>query len=121
MSTSVTTLRTRLRAAALLAAILGASAGSAFAEVRHAVCAVKQHECGQTARIASCCCDGQDDSSSQSGPTETKVQIATHVDATATLPAAAHGPGLPPSPIVPFSTPPRAGPDRSALFSVLLI
>lgn len=52
----MTRLRTTFAALSLVVAMTTASAGNVFATSRHPVCEAKQHECGQVAKISSCCC-----------------------------------------------------------------
>ena len=69
-----------MSAIALIVATLAAGgAGVLGAQGRYDMCTAKQHDCGTTAKIARCCCAGQNDSSRSPGPVEARTQIAPDV------------------------------------------
>jgi hypothetical protein len=119
---TVTFLRTKLAALALLAAVSTATAAPAFAPRAHAMCAAKSHGCGRAAALATCCCAARRQPLAPSGPAESLIQLV--VDA---APAVAPTPAILalPSPTridhVRMAPPGAAPLDRLALFSTLLI
>jgi hypothetical protein len=73
----VTRLRTKLAAAAAMAALLGVLAGPLFAgEPAHAACAARHHGCGTTTRLTDCCCGDPADGSTPAGPLPTKFNVS---------------------------------------------
>jgi hypothetical protein len=82
----VSFLRTKVSAVALVASMLVAVGGSVFAQAGHPVCVAKQHECGKTARISTCCCDAQDATGSDSTPVPSRVEVRGDMTVAPTLP-----------------------------------
>jgi hypothetical protein len=52
----VTGLAKQLSSLVLVLAMVATASGTAFARNRHPVCEAQQHDCGQPAKISSCCC-----------------------------------------------------------------
>jgi len=77
---TVRLIQARLSALALIVTTLVTTgAGVLGAPGRYDMCTAKQHDCGATAKIARCCCAGQNDSSRSPGPVEARTQIAPDV------------------------------------------
>jgi hypothetical protein len=72
---TVKSVRSKLPAIVLIAVVIGAIGVPVIAGQIHILCAPKQHECGTTAKITSCCCDDQGEASNQAGPAEPRVQV----------------------------------------------
>jgi hypothetical protein len=70
----------------MLAVIIAATSGTAFAQAVHAVCAAKQHDCGSTTTIAKCCCATQDSSGPSSTPGQSRVELRADTAALPVLP-----------------------------------
>jgi len=87
----VSFLRTKVSAFALVASMLVAVSGSVFAQASHPVCVAKQHECGKTATISTCCCDAQDAAGPDSTPVPSRVEVSGDMTAAPTLPAVDSG------------------------------
>jgi len=71
----VYSVRTKLPAFVVIAAIVGAIGVPVFAGQIHTVCATVPHDCSHALKITTCCCDGQSDTSNRGGPVEAKVQL----------------------------------------------
>ena len=80
----MSTARARLSAIGVAAAMLLTFAAPLLAgEMDHPVCLAKEHDCGKTAQLRSCCCLVQGDRSNDATPPAGKTQIAPSlVDAT---------------------------------------
>lgn len=121
-SDAVTRLRIRIAALAIIAGLLTGASASALAGGRNAVCVAKQHDCGKTARITSCCCGdagAQDDAST---PAQSRVETTPAVVATAVLPLFVDiVPATHPAPAVHTSPPGMWLVDLPTLFATLLI
>ena len=105
----------------LLVAILGVAAAPAFAALVHPVCAAKQHDCGTSTKIVSCCCGDQSDASRPTAPAPSTVQLIRIPMAVSGLPGVVSD-TTPSGTFFRAQTAPRAGPvDLSTLFSCLLI
>jgi hypothetical protein len=114
--------RTVLPAVALIVTFLGVTAAPAFAGILHPICAATHHDCGNTTKIASCCCGDEFNGSAQSVPAQARTQVDS-------------GAAVLDGPIVPSSldpvrlntmfralAAPRAAPvDLPTLFACLLI
>jgi hypothetical protein len=73
----VSTIRARLSAIGIVATMLLMVAVPLFAgEMGHPVCLTKQHDCGDTAQLKSCCCLLDRDRSDDATPATEKTQIA---------------------------------------------
>jgi hypothetical protein len=109
----VTRLRSKASALVLLAAIVAATGGGAFAGDRHPTCETRQHDCGDTAKIASCCCGDVGAPRDAGTPAQPRIDVANGVAATTALREFEH--------IVPPTTPPVAvqtSPPRSCLLDL---
>lgn len=117
----VTGFRRKLAALALIASTVAAGV-TVFAQPRHPVCAAKQHDCGESASIAGCCCGDDGLASRDAGtPAQSRTDLRTEpVSAVLPLfvtvvPADVQGPAV-------QTSPPRSCPlDRPTLFAALLI
>lgn len=88
----------------------------------YAACVTTQHDCDRMAMITSTCCDDHCDRPSQSGPVESKVQVAPTRTPAAALVIAAAVPSTRIVAVRPQTSPPHAGPlDLSTRFASLLI
>lgn len=119
---TVTDLRAKLAAVAVILGILAATGGAVFAQDRHPVCALKQHDCGTPATIAKCCCG--DAAAPQDSGTPARTRVDARPDAAVALAsvAAAHAAVIPHvSTAVDTSPPHWCLLDRPTLFGVLLI
>jgi len=119
---TVKTARSKVPALVLIAVVIGAIGVPVIAGQIHPICAPKQHDCGDSARITTCCCDDQSEASNQTGPPESRV----HVSPTPTVAAAVWMSTPCSSPYRsiarPHTSPPHAGPlDLLTLFASLLI
>jgi hypothetical protein len=70
--------------------MLVAVGGSVLAQAAHPVCLVKQHDCGQTAKIVKCCCGDQDASRSDSTPVLSRVELRGDMTVAPALPNIVH-------------------------------
>jgi hypothetical protein len=118
----VTGLRTRLSALALVVAIMATATGSAFAQNRHPACEAKQHDCGPSAKIASCCCGDLGAPRDAGTPAQSRTDVASSL-ATAPVPPQSQDPILQShASIAVQASPPRlALLDLNTLFACLLI
>jgi hypothetical protein len=82
----VSFLRTKVSAVALVASLLVAVGGSVFAQAGHPVCVAKQHECGKTATISTCCCGAQDATGPDSTPGQSRVEVSGDMTPAPALP-----------------------------------
>jgi hypothetical protein len=115
-------LRTRLSALTLVVAIMATVTGSAFARDRHPACEAKQHDCGQLAKIANCCCGDLGAPRDAGTPAQSRTDVASSL-ATAPVPPQFEDP-IPRShaSIAVQASPPRlALLDLNTLFACLLI
>jgi hypothetical protein len=103
----VSFLRTKVSAFALVASMLVAVGGSVFAQASHPVCVAKQHECGKTATISTCCCDAQDAAGPDSTPVPSRVDVSGDMTAAPTLPTVDSGLSAPLQVVAVQTSPPR--------------
>jgi hypothetical protein len=76
----VRSIRARLTAIAIVAAVLTTGAGSLFANgMVHHACLAHHHDCSTTARLTGCCGLEQGDRSNEAIPTTGKTQVAQPV------------------------------------------
>jgi len=92
---------------ALVASMLVALGGSVYAQAGHSVCVAKQHECGKTAKISSCCCSAQDASGPDSTPIQSRIEVSGDVTPTPALPHSVSIVSAPPSVAPVHTSPPR--------------
>jgi hypothetical protein len=57
------------------------ASASAFAQNRHPACEAKQHDCGQAAKISSCCCGDLGTPRDNGTPAQSRIDIASGVAA----------------------------------------
>jgi hypothetical protein len=112
----------RLSALALVVALVATTSGAAFAQGRHPACEAKQHECGQTAKISSCCCGDLGTPKDASTPAQTRADVSSGV-ATTPLPPPFEQPIAAPDAAVAIHASPHrlALLDLTTLFACLLI
>jgi len=98
------------------------ASGTAFAQTRHPVCEAKQHDCGQPAKISSCCCGDLGAPRDAGTPAQSRTDVASTFSTTPVPPPfeapvlAAH------AEIATQASPPRlAFLDLTTLFACLLI
>jgi len=118
----VTRLAKRLSAAVLVGVMAAVTSASAFAEDRRPACEAKQHDCGQAAKISSCCCGDLGTPRDAGTPAQSRIDLASGL-ATAPLPPHFQQP-LPATDaaIAIHVSPPRlALLDLTTLFACLLI
>ena len=118
----MTGLLRRLSGLALVVALVATTSGSAFAQNRHPACAAKQHDCGQGAKISSCCCGDLGTPGDTGTPAPSRTDVTSGV-ATAPLPLHFQQP-VPPADFAvatPASPPRLALLDLVTLFACLLI
>ena len=117
----MTALRIRLVGACLIVASF-ATAGSLFAQQYHAVCAAKQHHCGQMATISKCCCGDQDLARDDSTPAQSRADVLVDLEVVPTLPSAGIAVSAPVILCAVQTSPPRLRPlDLPTLFSTFLL
>lgn len=118
----LTGLRKRLSALTLVVAIMTTATGSALPQNRHPACEAKQHDCGQSARISSCCCGDLGAPRDAGTPAPSRSDVASGV-ATAPVPPQFEDPFLRShQSIAVQASPPRlALLDLNTLFACLLI
>jgi len=118
----VTGLGKRLSALVLTLAMMATASGIAFAQNRHPVCEARQHDCGQPAKISSCCCGDPGAPRDAGTPAQSRADVASGVSA-APLPAPfEHLLLTTGADIVPQASPLwLALLDRTTLFACLLI
>jgi len=118
----VTGLAKRLSALVLASAMVASASGSVFAQNRHPVCEAKQHDCGQPARISSCCCGDLGAPREAGTPAQSGTELANPM-ATAPLPPQLDHPLLTSASDIAIQlSPPRlAFLDLTTLFACLLI
>jgi len=107
---------------ALIAGLLAGTGGSLFAQDRHPVCEAKQHDCGQPAKISSCCCGDVGTSPDAGTPAQSRTELSKDASATLALPQFIQL--LPPAPLTltARTSPPRLCLlDLPTLFASLLI
>ena len=118
----MTRLAKRLSALVLVAVLAATTSASAVAENRHPACEAKQHDCGQAAKIASCCCGDLGTPSDAGTPAQARTNLASGV-AAAPLPPRLQEP-LPATDArtaTQISPPRLALLDLTTLFACLLI
>jgi len=118
----VTRLRTKCSALALLVGLLAATAGPMFAQDRHPACQTKHHDCGNPARISSCCSGDLGQFRDASVPAPARTELTKDVTLTPTLPSFVQPVARPPLLSAVLASPPRlALLDLPTLFATLLI
>lgn len=109
----------------LVVALVATTSGSAFAMGRHPACEAKQHDCGQTTKISSCCCGNLETPGDVGTPAQTRADAGSGVATTATpLPPQFEQPVVHADAAVAIihASPPRlALLDLTTLFACLLI
>ena len=103
---AVSNLRTRLSAVALVISTLVVAGGSVLGQASHPVCLAKQHDCGRTATVSSCCC-GDQGTRDDATPAQSRVELAIHLTAIPALADVVRLVSAPPSLPVVQSSPPR--------------
>jgi hypothetical protein len=105
----------------VLTAIIGSAAVPAFSGLMHPLCAAREHDCGATPKIETCCCGDSQSSPSEGMPVQSRVVVAAPLS---TMPAMSNALQL----VTPHAfhngyTPPplRFSVDLPTLFSSLLI
>ena len=71
----VTHRRARLSAIALVASLLATAGGQLLAQAIHPVCAAKQHDCGDSARISECCCGDAAAAHDETTPAQARIEV----------------------------------------------
>jgi len=118
----VTGLRTKCSAVALIVGVLAATAGPVFGHDRHPVCETRQHDCGKTAKISSCCCGDLGQFRDASVPAQARTEPTKDVAVTLTLPSFVQPVARQPLLSAVQTSPPRlALLDLPTLFATLLI
>jgi hypothetical protein len=118
----VTGLRRKIAALALVAGILAATGGSVFALDRHAACAAKQHDCGTSATISSCCCGDQGAVLNETTAAQPRVEIQAGLSAVPAFPHIIHVAPTPQALSAVQTSPPRLCLlDLPTLFATLLL
>ena len=118
----VTRLRTKCSALALIVGLLAATAGPVFAHDRHPVCETKQHDCGKTAKISSCCCGDLGQLGDASVPAQARTELTKDVAVALALPSFVQPVVRQPLLSAVQASPPRlALLDLPTLFATLLI
>lgn len=79
-------LRTKCSALALLVVFLAAAAGPVFAQDRHPACETRHHDCGNPAKISSCCSRDLGQFRDASVPAQARTELTRDVAVTLTLP-----------------------------------
>lgn len=59
----------------LVVAILGMATVPAFAGISHQACTAKQHDCGKTPTLTTCCCGDGQSSQTDSTPVQSRVEV----------------------------------------------
>jgi len=106
----------------LVVALVATTSGSAFAQNRHPACEAKQHDCGQGAKISSCCCGDLGTQGDTGTPAPSRTDVTSGV-ATTSLAAQFEQP-IPTvdATVAIHALPPRlALLDLTTLFACLLI
>lgn len=118
----VTGLRLKFSAIGLIVAMLSATTGAAFAQARHPICEVREHDCGKTTRISSCCCEEAGTARDPGTPPESRRNTTDGNDAGPVIPTIEHAvPDCRPAVAVQTSPLRQHSPDLQTLFSTLLI
>jgi hypothetical protein len=118
----VTGLARRLSALTLVVALVATTSGSAFAQGRHPGCEAKQHDCGQTAKISSCCCGDPGTPKEAGTPAQTRADVSSGVATTPLPPQFEQPPAVADGAVAIHASPPRlALLDLPTLFACLLI
>jgi hypothetical protein len=95
--------------------------GAVFARAAHPICVAKHHDCGQTARMSSCCCGDQDVSRNDSTPGQSRT-VRPDVSVTPALSCAFDFATAPrPASAIQTSPPRLCLLDLPTLFAALLI
>jgi hypothetical protein len=93
-----------------------------FARDRHPVCETRQHDCGKTAKISSCCCGDLGQFRDASVPAQARTELTKDVAVTLTLPSFVQPGARQPLLSAVQASPPRlALLDLPTLFATLLI
>lgn len=118
----MTGLAKRLSTLAIVFAMIATASGPTFAQNRHPTCEAKQHDCGQPAKISSCCCGDLGTPIDTGIPAQSRIDVTGGV-ASVPLPAQFEQPTLATSATITIqSSPPRlALLDLTTLFACLLI
>jgi len=118
----VTGLAKRLSALGLVVAMIATASGLAFAQNHHPVCEATQHDCGQPAKISSCCCGDLGALRDTGTPAQSRVDVVSGISAAPVT--APFVPSVLParSDIAVQASPPRVALlDLTTLFACLLI
>ncbi len=93
-----------------------------FARAAHPICVAKHHDCGQTARMSSCCCGDQDVSRNDSTPGQSRTDVRPDMSVTPALSCAFDFATAPrPASAIQTSPPRLCLLDLPTLFAALLI
>jgi hypothetical protein len=118
----VIALAKRLSAFVLAFAMLASASGTVFALNRHPVCEARQHDCGQPAKISTCCCDDLGTPREAGTPAQSRTELAAGMSAAPLPPQLEHPLLTSAADIAIQSSPPRlALLDLTTLFACLLI
>jgi hypothetical protein len=118
----VKSVRTTLSAIALLVAVIGTTTAPAFAGLAHPICAAKQHDCGKTPSIKSCCCGHAQTSPASSTPVQSRVEMRSDLTLMPAATSAVQVATTPHAPLAVHTSPPhRALLDLPTLFATLLL
>jgi hypothetical protein len=112
----------RVVAAGLVFAISAVAGGSVFSQAAHPICVAKHHDCGQIARMSSCCCGDQDVSRNDSTPGQSRTDVRPDMSVTPSFSFAVYfatGPNL--ASAIQTSPPRLCSLDLPTLFAALLI
>jgi len=111
-----------LSAIALLVAMTGATAVAAFAPLIHPICASRQHDCGKTPEIVTCCCGDEQAPPTKSTAVQSRVEVRADLLSMAAVMSAVPVATTPHAFITVHTSPPhRCRVDLPTLFSSLLI
>jgi hypothetical protein len=55
--------------------VLATAGGQLFAQAIHPVCAAKQHDCGDSARISECCCGDAAAAHDETTPAQARIEV----------------------------------------------
>ena len=103
---AVSNLRTKLSAVALVISTLVAAGGSVLGQASHPVCVAKQHDCGRTATVSSCCC-GDQGTRDDATPAQSRIELGIQLTAIPALADVVRLVSAQPSLPVVQSSPPR--------------
>jgi hypothetical protein len=94
----------------------------AFVGLIHPVCAAKQHDCGTTPKMSTCCCGDEQSGQTESTPGQSRVELRATFSLIAAVPSAIHVAPTPQTVHIGHSAPPHySAVDLPTLFSSLLI